>query len=115
MVSDLLSPHKSYCVVFIDDILIFSSTKAEHEKHVREVLNTLRKNGFRLKDRKCEFGRNQTDFVGFKVDGQGIRLTADKIRSIMDWPMIQSPKDARMFLGLAGAYRKFVPSFAIKA
>jgi hypothetical protein len=46
---------------------------------------------------------------------KGIRLTEDKISSIAKWPMIRSPKEARIFLGLAGAYRKFVPRFAIKA
>jgi hypothetical protein len=115
MVTELLAPHKAYCVVFIDDILIFSATQAEHERHVREVLDTLRKHGFRLKDKKCEFGHQETEFVGFRVDGKGIRLTEDKIASIAKWPMVQSPKDARIFLGLAGAYRKFVPKFAIKA
>jgi hypothetical protein len=115
MVTELLAPHKAYCVVFIDDILIFSATQEEHERHVREVLDTLRKHGFRLKDKKCEFGHQETEFVGFRVDGKGIRLTEDKIASIAKWPMVQSPKDARIFLGLAGAYRKFVPSFAIKA
>jgi hypothetical protein len=114
MVSELLVQHKAYCVVFIDDIL-FSATKDEHERHVRAVLDTLRKQGFRLKDKKCEFGRQETDFVGFRVDGRGIRLTEDKIQSIAKWPMIRSHKDARIFLGLAGAYRKFVPKFAIKA
>jgi hypothetical protein len=115
MISELLAPHKAYCVVFIDDILIFSSTKSEHERHVRAVLDTLRKQGFRLKDKKCQFGRAESEFVGFKVDGEGVRLMEDKIRSIAEWPMIKSPKDARMFLGLTGAYRKFVPAFAIKA
>jgi hypothetical protein len=115
MVSELLAPHKAYCVVFIDDILIFSATKEEHERHVRAVLDTLRKQGFRLKDKKCQFGRQETEFVGFRVDGKGIRLTEDKINSIAKWPMIRSPKEARIFLGLAGAYRKFVPKFAIKA
>jgi hypothetical protein len=115
MVTELLAPHKAYCVVFIDDILIFSATMEEHERHVNAVLDTLRKNGFRLKDKKCAFGHQETDFVGFHVDGKGIRLTEDKIKSIANWPMIQSPKDARIFLGLAGAYRKFVPKFAIKA
>jgi hypothetical protein len=115
MVSELLAPHKAYCVVFINDILIFSSTKEEHERHVRAVLDTLRKQGFRLKDKKCKFGQSESDFVGFKVDGEGVRLMEDKIKSILQWPMIKSPKEARMFLGLAGAYRKFVPAFAIKA
>jgi putative transposase len=115
MVSELLAPHKAYCVVFIDDILIFSSTNEEHERHVQAVLDTLRKQGFRLKDKKCQFGRTESEFVGFKVDGEGIRLMEDKIKSIAEWPMIKSPKEARIFLGLTGAYRKFVPTFAIKA
>jgi hypothetical protein len=115
MVSELLAPHKAYCVVFIDDILIFSSTQDEHERHVRAVLDTLRKQGFRLKDKKCQFGKAESEFVGFRVDGAGVRLMEDKIKSIAEWPMIKSPKEARIFLGLTGAYRKFVPGFAIKA
>ena len=117
MVSELLAKHikAGYCVVFIDDILIFSDSQQDHDQHVRAVLDTLRSEGFRLKEKKCEFGRAETEFVGFVVNGRGLRLMENKTRAIKDWPMVRSPKDIRSFLGLAGAYRKFVPKFAIHA
>lgn len=52
-------------MVFIDDILIFSDSKQDHDRHVRAVLDTLRREGFRLKEKKREFGRGETEFVGF--------------------------------------------------
>lgn len=117
MVSEVLKEHtqKDYLVVFMDDIQIYSDNMEEHVNHVRAVMDTLRKYNFKLKDRKCFFGRKETEFVGYKVDGEGIRLLDRKINSIIQWPMVSSPKDTRIFLGLVGAYRKFIPNLGVLA
>ena len=115
MVSQLPTEHikAGHCVVFIDDILIFLDSKQDHDRHVRAVLDTLRKEGFRRKEKKCEFGRAETEFVGFVVNGKGLRRMENKTRAIKYRPMVKSPKDVGSFLELTGAYRKFVPKFAI--
>ena len=117
MISDTLAQHTKddYCIVFMDDIEIYSDTEEQHKQHVRLVMDTLRKNNFKLKDRKCTFGRTETEFVGFRIGPNGIRLLEQKINSITSWPMILSPKDAQSFLGLVGAYRKFIPNLGVLA
>lgn len=108
MVSQLPTEHikAGHCVVFIDDIIIFSDSKQDHDRHVRAVLDTLRKEGLRRKEKKCEF-------VGFVVNDKGLRRVENKTRAIKYWRMVKSPKDVGSFLELTGAYRKFVPKFAI--
>ena len=117
MVAELLQEHtsKDYTVVFLDDTEVYSDTEEDHERHVRAVMDTLRKYNFKLKDSKCTFGRRETEFVGYRVSEDGIRLLERKIASIVNWPMVSSPKDARIFLGLVGAYRKFIPNLGVLA
>jgi hypothetical protein len=100
--------------VFLDDILIYSKTAQEHDRHVRSILDTLRKEGFRLGSDKCEFGRAKATFLGFEVDGQddAIKMTAAKVRAVADWPYPTTPAEMRKFVGLTGVYRRFVPDFA---
>jgi hypothetical protein len=113
---DVLKKHidKGYCIVYLDDILIYSKTAQEHDRHVRAILDTLRKEGFRLGSDKCEFGRARATFLGFEVDGQddAIKMTAAKVRAVADWPYPTTPTEMRKFVGLTGVYRRFVPDFA---
>jgi hypothetical protein len=112
LVNKLLEPHSDYCIVFLDDILIFSRNDAEHEKHVTAVLDTLRREGFRLKGSKCAFGREKAPFLGFEVDGAGVSMTEEKVKAISDWPDPETPKEMRIFVGLTGVYRRFVADYA---
>src|SRR5882757_859948 len=124
LTSDLLSKHikNGYCIVFIDDILIFSKNYEDHERHTKAVLDTIRKAGFRLQEEKCSFGRKTAPFLGFEIGSDSgdnndksdlaLRMTHEKIKAIADWPIPTSPKEMRQFVGLAGVYRRFVPDFA---
>ena len=114
LMADLLIEHtdKGYCIVFIDDILIYSRNDEDHERHVKSVMDTVRKAGFRLHGLKCSFGRTSAPFLGFGVsgddpDGASVRMTHEKVKAIVDWPCLASPKDMRSFVGLAVVYRKF--------
>jgi hypothetical protein len=113
---DVLKKHieKGYCIVFLDDIMIYSKNAREHEHHVRSVLDTLRKEGFRLGSEKCEFGRARTTFLGFEVDGQddSVKMTEAKVRAVADWPYPSTPTEMRKFVGWMGVYRRLVPDFA---
>lgn len=113
---DLLFEHvdKGYCIVFIDDILVFSRLAEEHERRVRAVMDTIRKAGFRLHGSKCSFGRSSAPFLGFDIDredpeGASVRMTHEKIKAISNWPYPASPREMCSFVVLSGVYRKFVP------
>ncbi|XP_062118562.1 uncharacterized protein LOC133832204, partial [Humulus lupulus] len=101
-----------FVVVFIDDILIYSKTKEEHEEHLRLTLNRLREHRLYAKFSKCEFWLEQVTFLGHIVSKDGIAVDPSKIEAIRDWPQPKNASEVRSFLGLAGYYRKFVEGFS---
>jgi len=112
LMGGILSKFSRFCIVYLDDILIFSKTVEEHRQHVQDVLHALDQAGLKLKASKCHFGKSSVLFVGFKVDRHGIHMAEDKVRAIKEWGTPQTPTDLKAFLGLAGFYRRFIRHFA---
>lgn len=104
-----------FVLVFLDDILIYSKTLEEHEKHVEQVLQVLRDNKLYAKESKCELFRREVEFLGHIVGRDGIKMMEDKVKAIRDWPIPKKVTDVRAFLGTAGYYRKFIQSFSSMA
>jgi putative transposase len=99
-------------LVYLDDILIYSHTKEEHEKDVKRVLQILRDNKLIAKKKKCEFFKNTLEFLGHTITPNGIVPNDAKIKAIIDWPKPMNAKDAMKFMGLCNYYRKFVQGFS---
>ncbi|KAL0543603.1 hypothetical protein IC582_018703 [Cucumis melo] len=102
----------TFVIVFIDDILIYSKTEAEHEEHLRMVLQTLRDNKLYAKFSKCEFWLKQVSFLGHVVSKDGVSVDPAKIEAITGWTRPSTVSEVRSFLGLAGYYRRFVENFS---
>ncbi|KAL0546890.1 hypothetical protein IC582_016808 [Cucumis melo] len=102
----------TFVIVFIDDILIYSKTEAEHEKHLRMVLQTLRDNKLYAKFSKCEFWLKQVSFLGHVVSKVGVSVDPAKIEAVTGWTRPSTVSEVRSFLGLAGYYRRFVENFS---
>jgi hypothetical protein len=102
----------NFVVVFLDDILIYSKTEAEHEQHLRLVLGALRENQFYGKLKKCAFWLSEVAFLGHVINQQGIAVDPKNVAAVVEWKRPSSVSKIRSFLGLAGYYQRFVPKFS---
>ncbi|GJY36240.1 putative reverse transcriptase domain-containing protein [Tanacetum coccineum] len=101
-----------FVIVFIDDILIYSKNKKEHEEHLKAVLELLKKEKLYAKFSKCEFWIPKVQFLSHVIDSQGIHVDPTKIESIKDLESPKTPMEFCQFLGLAGYYRIFIKGFS---
>ncbi|XP_070002973.1 uncharacterized protein [Nicotiana sylvestris] len=101
-----------FVIVFIDDILVYSRSEAEHADHLRTVLQTLQNYRLYAKFSKCEFWLTSIAFVGHVITSDGIKVDGQKIKVVMTWPRPMNTTEVHCFLGLAGYYRRFVDGFS---
>ncbi|KAI3809549.1 hypothetical protein L1987_25526 [Smallanthus sonchifolius] len=101
-----------FVIVFIDDILIYSRTKEEHEHHLKLILKLLRNEKLYAKFSKCEFWIREVHFLGHVINKNGIHVDPSKIEAIKNWEAPRTPTEVRQFLGLAGYYRRFIKKFS---
>ncbi|GJW74310.1 putative nucleotidyltransferase, ribonuclease H [Tanacetum coccineum] len=101
-----------FVIVFIDDILVYSKSEEEHERHLRIVLEILRQKKLYAKFSKCEFWLQQVAFLGHIVSADGIIMDPSKVEAITKWPRPTTVTEVRSFLGLAGYYRHFIEGFS---
>src|SRR5215468_5175529 len=87
-----------FVVVFIDDILVYSKDAEEHDRHLRIVLQTLRKKQLYAKLSKCEFWLKEIAFLGHVVSTEGIRVDPKKIEAVMEWKPPRSVTEVQSFL-----------------
>ena len=101
-----------FVVVYFDDILIYSLSLEDHKKHVRQVLETLRKEQLYANPGKCVFAIGHIDFLGFVVSYKGVHVDEEKVATIRHWPTPTNVSEVRKFHGLASFYRRFVKDFS---
>ncbi|GKC66755.1 putative reverse transcriptase domain-containing protein [Tanacetum coccineum] len=104
-----------FVIVFIDDILVYSKTREEHEDHLCIVLEILRQKKLYAKFSKCDFWLGQVAFLGHIVSADSISMDLVKVEAITKWPRPTTVTEVRSFLGLAGYYRRFVEGFSLLA
>ena len=101
-----------FLIIYLDNLLIYLDTLAEHKKHVRMVLETLREAELCLKPSKCEFHVQEVSFLAFVVGPNGVQMDPEKLGAITSWPAPKSVHDVRVFLGLANFYHHFILNFS---
>jgi hypothetical protein len=90
-----------FVLVFIDDILIYSKNREEHEEHLKLVLQVLREHQLYAKFSKCDFFQKQVHYLGHVISEEGVEVDPEKIKAIMDWPTPKYVSNIRSFMGLA--------------
>ncbi|XP_033139286.1 uncharacterized protein LOC117130674, partial [Brassica rapa] len=101
-----------FVVVYFDDILVYSKSLEEHIKHLRTVLDVLRKEKLFANLKKCTFCTDNLVFLGFIVSADGVKVDQEKVKAIQEWPIPKTISEVRSFHGLAGFYRRFVKDFS---
>ena len=101
-----------FVIVFIDDILIYSKSRKEHEEHLKIVLELLRKKSLYAKFTKCEFFLDSVSFLGHVVSKDGVMVDPSKIEAVNSWVRPTNVIEVRSFVGLASYYRQFVKGFS---
>ena len=101
-----------FCVVYINDILIYSKTKKEHQEHVCRVLAKLKEAGLYAKVEKCKFNMEKTSFLGFIISADSIEMDPAKVEAVLNWETPGSVKDVQCFLGFANFYRWFIHKYS---
>ena len=104
-----------FVMVFIDDILVYSKDRENHDTHLRVVLETLRKERLYSKLSKCEFWLREVSFLGHIVSEEGIQVDTKKVEVIIEWKPPRNVIEVRSFLGLGSYYRRFVKGFSMTA
>ena len=107
-----LGGDRPFCSVYIDDVIVFSSTVEEHLDHLLQVFERLRKIGLKLHPRKCSFTRPEVLYLGHIISSAGISPNPEKVKAVQDFRVPTNVRAVREFLGIAGYYRRFIPNFA---
>ena len=100
-----------FCIVYIDDILIYSRSKKEYTQYIRQVLQRLREVGLQADIAKCEFYVTKVTYLGLIITTKGIRIDLAKIRTIVDQEAPTYIKDIQVFVGFTNFYRRFIKEF----
>ena len=102
------------CHVYMDDIIIWSQSLEEHERHVRLILQALQDNGLHINKNKTHLFQYETSFLGHVISQRGIEADPSKIEKILNWPVPKNVKQVQQFLGLVRYLNAFLPRLAVQ-
>src|SRR3984885_3118416 len=100
------------CIIYLDDILIFSKDQADHDRDVLRVLHALEEYGLYCNVEKCEFDRTELEYLGFLIGSSGVRMHPSKLDTIASWQPPSSVRGVQKWLGFTNFYRRFIKDYA---
>jgi hypothetical protein len=104
--------NEGWLIVYMDDLLIFSSSLNEHQKCTRQILEKLRQEKLFLKPEKCVFDTQEVEYLGMIIKPGQVAMDQAKLTGIKDWPQPTLLTQVRSFLGFCNFYRHFVPHYS---
>merc|ERR1711893_124538 len=96
------------CLVYLDDVIVFSRGATQHVSRLEGVLDRIISAGLRLKPKKCHLFQTEVSYLGHVVSSEGISTDPQKIKAVEDWKNPKDLHDVRSFLGLCSYYRRFI-------
>ena len=87
----------AFVCVYIDDIIVFTSSPEEHEKHLRKVFDRLTQFDFLISSPKSFFAQEQVEYLGHIVSAKGVHVNPEKVKAIKEWPTPQTQTDVRFW------------------
>ncbi|KAK3545138.1 hypothetical protein QTP70_001438 [Hemibagrus guttatus] len=99
-------------IVYIDDILVYSTSMEDHIRQVREILASLQRHHLFVKLEKCEFHWTTVTFLGYVISPRGVEMDTNKVRAVLEWPAPATIKELQWFLGFANFYRRFIRNYS---
>ena len=102
----------NWCIVYLDDVIVFSKTPDEHLERLEAVFQKLSAAGLKLKPSKCTFFKTEITYLGHLITSEGVATDPKKIEAVIKWPRPKTVHDVRSFLGFVGYYRRFIKGFS---
>ena len=100
------------CLIFLDDVISFSSSFDQHVCDLRSILSRIRDAGLKLKPSKSQLFCSEVSFLGHVISEKGVLPNPDNVQKLCDWPVPKTQKQVRAFLGLGNYYRRFVKDYS---
>ena len=104
--------HLSWCIIYLDNIIVFSKTPEEHLQRLHGVFDKLAQAGVKLKPSKCKFFKSKIAYLGHIVSAKGIETDPKKMDAVKNWTKPVTVTDVRSFLGFINHYRRFIRGYA---
>jgi len=112
-INEVLMEHIDMCcIVYLDDVLIYSNTLQQQRKDVSNILEAIRKSGMKVKPSKCEFPKSETEYLGFIIGQEGVKTGPVKTQAIWDRTTPKKITEIQCFLGFCNFYRRFIEGFS---
>ena len=102
----------TYCLIYLDDVIVYSKTEEGHVHRLRTVFERFRENNLKLKPSKCNLFRQEITYLAHHVSKEGVRPSRENLTAVADFPPPDNYTQIRAFLGLAGHYRRFIKGFS---
>ena len=103
--------HLNWCIIYLDDVIVFSKTPKDHIERLRGVFHKLFLAGLKLKPRKCEFFKSKIAYLGHIVSAKGIETDPKKVEAVKNWTIPKTVTDVRSFLSFTNYYRRFIKDY----
>ena len=101
----------TYCLIYLDDVIVFSHTEEEHLERMRVIFDRLREHGLKLKPSKCEVFKTEINYLAHHVSKKGVQPSKKNLESIAQCPPPDTYTKVKSFVGLVGHYRRFIKGF----